>query len=120
MPITTAGRNLIASIITGTGVLYNTTNAHIEVGNGNTAFNAAQTGLTGASRTRKASPSASASANVLSFSSTFAGEEANHAWLEWGIFNHATAGTMLTRKVENLGTKVSGIWTLNVSITITI
>jgi uncharacterized protein YigE (DUF2233 family) len=39
----------------------------------------------------------------------FTSGQANFAWLENGIFNSGTdgTGTMLTRKVENLGTKTS-------------
>lgn len=120
MPITTAGRNFIASLITGTGTLYNTANAHLAVGNGTTAFDAAHTDLQGASRFRRICTTASAATNVLTFVTTYATAEANFAWQEWGVFNHATAGTMLTRRVENLGTKVSGSWTFTVTITINI
>ena len=49
------------------------------------------------------------------FAADFATGEANWVWAEWGIFNSNTANTgMLSRKVEALGTKSSGTWTLTV------
>lgn len=57
--------------------------------------------------------------NVLTFRSLFASGEANFAWNEWGIFNAASAGTMMARKVESLGTKTSAqSWQMTATITI--
>jgi len=58
--------------------------------------------------------------NVLTFKSSFGSGDANFAWNEWGIFNDASAGTMLNRKVESLGTKSSGTWVLTVELTVSI
>jgi len=62
-----------------------------------------------------------AGADTITFRSSFATGEANFAWQEWAVFNSATAATgrMLNRKVESLGTKSSGTWTLTVTIQIT-
>jgi hypothetical protein len=62
-----------------------------------------------------------ATANIMIFKSTFASADANWAWLEWAIFNHTSAGVMMCRKVEALGTKASGqTWVVTATITITI
>jgi hypothetical protein len=56
--------------------------------------------------------------NVLVFRSTFATGDANFAWQEWGVFNAASAGTMMSRKVESLGTKTSAqSWQFTVTLT---
>jgi hypothetical protein len=60
----------------------------------------------------------SRSGTTVSFKSSFATGEANFAWNEWGIFNSASGATMLNRKVESLGTKTSGVWTLQADVTI--
>lgn len=121
MPITTAGRNIISQFITGASTTYyNTTNARIGVGDNTTAFAVGQTDLQAATnRFRKICTTASTTTNVMTFTSTFTTGEANFSWQEWGIFNDASAGTMLSRRVENLGVKVSGSWTLTVTLTLT-
>jgi hypothetical protein len=56
---------------------------------------------------------------VLTFRASFGTSEANFAWNEWGIFNAATGGTMMTRKVESLGTKTSSqSWQITTTITV--
>lgn len=105
------------------------TNAHIGVGD-NTGASASvaaatQTDLQGDSKFRKVanvthtdSPNASGAASVT-FVSTFETTEANYAWNEWGIFNASTAGRMLNRKVEGLGTKTSAAtWQLTITLTL--
>lgn len=52
------------------------------------------------------------------FKSTFAPNEANFPWNEWGIFNAASGGVMLNRVVESNGTKQSNqTWVLEVEVT---
>lgn len=121
MPITTAGRNIVSQFITGASTAYyNLTNARIGVGDSTTVFAVGQTDLqAGANRFRKLCTTASTAVNVMTFAATFTGAEANFSWQEWGIFNDASAGTMLSRRVENLGVKVSGSWTLTVTLTLT-
>jgi hypothetical protein len=122
MPLTTAGATHIASLITGVGAAFTNALAHIGVGNSNTAFSAAHTDLQGASKLRKAQEPTYPllAANVVTFRSLFATGDANFAWEEWGIFNAAAAGVMLSRKVETLGSKTSAqSWQLTVTITVT-
>lgn len=122
MPLTNAGRDLIASLVVGAGgTAFNNANAYIGVGDSSTAFAATQTDLQAASnKLRKAMDATypTIAANVQTFRATFATGDANWAWAEWGIFNASTAGTMLLRKVEALGTKTSAqSWQFTTTIT---
>lgn len=124
MALTNAGRDLIAADIIGESVTeFNNANAYIGVGDSTTAFAAAQTDLQAASnKLRKAMDSTypQRSTNVLTFRSTFATGDANFAWQEWAVFNASSAGTMLNRKVESLGTKTSAqSWQITATLTVT-
>lgn len=123
-PLTNAGRDLIAADIIGEAVAeFNNANAHIGVGDSTTAFAVTQTNLQAATNLLRKAMDATyptRSGNVLTFRSTFTTAEANFAWQEWGVFNAASAGTMLNRKVESLGTKASTqSWQITVTNTIT-
>ena len=123
MPITDAGRNfLVQGAIAAASPLFNNANAHIGVGNSNVAFAAGQTALQGTSvrKAQDATYPLNGTPNVLTFRSTFGTSEANFAWEEWGVFNAATGGTMLARKVESLGTKTNTqTWQFTVTLTVT-
>lgn len=122
MPGTNAYRNYIAAATTsGTATAFNNANSHIGVGDGTTAFSAAQTDLVGTNKLRKGMDATypTTAGNVLTFRASFGTPEANFAWNEWGIFNAATGGTMMTRKVESLGTKTSSqSWQITTTITV--
>lgn len=123
MPLTNAGRDHIAADVIGETVTeFNNANAHLGVGDSTTAFAASQTDLQAATnKFRKAMDATypQRATNVLTFRSTFATGEANFAWQEWGTFNASSAGVMLQRKVESLGTKTSAqSWQLTVTITV--
>jgi hypothetical protein len=124
MPLTNAYATFLAQATLGETVTpFNSSNARIGVGDGTTAFNASQTDLQGTNKVRKAMDSGypTRSGTTMTFQSTFTGSEANFAWNEWGVFNAATGGVMLNRKVESLGTKASGsTWVLQVQITLTV
>lgn len=122
MPLTTAGATIMTSDIIGESVTeFNNANAHLGVGDSSTAFSAAHTDLQAASnKLRKAMDATypSRSGLVVTLRSTFATGDANFTWAEWAVFNAAAAGTMLTRKVEALGTKTSAqSWVLTVTLT---
>jgi hypothetical protein len=124
MALTNAGRDLIAQDIVGEAITeFNNANAHIGVGDSTTAFAASQTDLQAASnKLRKAMEAGypTRAANVLTFRSLFATGDANFAWQEWALFNASSAGTMLSRKVESLGTKTSAqSWQITVTLTVT-
>lgn len=125
MPLTNAGRDAIAGLITGAvTTLFNNANAKIGVGDGTTAFAATQTDLqAAANKLRKAMDVGypTTAGNVLTFQSTFGTADANFAWQEWGVFNAAAAGSMISRKVEYNGTKLAGqTWIFQVQLTVNI
>jgi hypothetical protein len=123
MGLTNAGRDLIAQALIGEAVTsFANANAYLGVGDSSTAFAATQTDLVAASnKLRKAMDATypQRSNNVLTFRATFATNEANWAWNEWGVFNAAAAGTMLNRAVASLGTKTSAqTWQVTVTLTV--
>ena len=108
-------------LITGAGgTAYNNTNARIGVGNGTAAAAATQTGLQGGSTAFKAIEASypTSTSQKATFRSSFGSSEGNFAWEEWTVDNGATADKNLNRKVESLGTKSGGTWTLEVSVTL--
>jgi hypothetical protein len=117
-----SGIQLLEDLLIGAaGTSFSNSNARLGVGDSSTAAAAGQTDLQAATnKFRKVMDATypSRTSQTLSFRSTFDTGEANFAWAEWGIFNAASAGTMLNRKVESLGTKSSGSWQLTVAITI--
>jgi hypothetical protein len=122
---TNAFRDYLAQASIGEAVdAFDNTNAYIGVGDSTTAFAAAQTDLQAATnKLRKAMDGSypQRSTNVLTFRSTFATGDANFDWEEWAIFNASSAGTMMSRKVESLGTKTSAqSWQITATITLTI
>lgn len=122
MPAQAITGELIAAALIDDGVYtpFNNANAYLGVGDSSTAHSTAQTNLVGTNKTRKAMDSTypSRAAAVVTFRSTFGTADANHAWSEWGVFNHASAGQMMLREVESLGTKTSSAtWQLTVALT---
>lgn len=126
MALTNAGRDFIAAAIMNSGppTFFSNANAYIGVGDSTTAYAAGQTDLQAATnKTRQAMEATypSIASNVLTFRSLFATGSANYAWEEWGVFNASSAGTMLCRKVEALGTKTSAqSWQITATITVSI
>lgn len=123
MAMTNAYRDYISSVTVGNAVTaFNNANSFLGVGDSTAVFAATQTDLQAATnKLRKAMEATypTLATNVLTFRSLFATTEANFAWAEWGVFNAATAGTMMSRKVEALGTKTSAqSWQLTATITI--
>lgn len=122
MPLTDAGRNFIAGAIIGSGTVFSNANARLGVGDSSTAFAVGQTDLQASTNKLRKGMEATypqVAANVITFRSLFGTSEANFAWAEFGIFNDASGGVMLSRKVEALGTKTSAAsWQLTVEATI--
>ena len=122
MPLTNAYRDLVVSLAAGAGgTAFNNANAYIGVGDSTTAHAFTQTDLQAATnKFRKAMDATypQVAANVITYRATFGTSEANFAWQEWGVFNASSAGTMMNRKVESLGTKTSSqSWQFTVTIT---
>ncbi len=125
MPLTNAGRNFLAGAATGVQTThFDASNARIGVGDSTTVFNVSHTDLQASTnKLRKVMDSGfpTTVGNVLTFQSTFAGSEANWAWNEWGVFNAASGGVMLSRKVEYNGTKLAGqTWVIQVQLTVNV
>lgn len=125
-PLTNVGRDHFATDLIGLSVTkFNNADAALGVGDSTTAFAKAQTDLQAASnKLRKGMeatfPSVPSAANIITFRSLFGTGEANFAWEEWGIFNAApTGGTMLSRKVEALGTKTAA-QSFQLTVTVTV
>lgn len=117
------GLNLIWSLVCGgAGTPYNNANARIGVGDSSTAATVAQTDLQAATnKLYKAMDATFPTFGTLqkaTFKSSFTGAEANFTWNEWTVDNGAVDGINLNRKVENLGTKAGGTWTLTVDLTL--
>lgn len=124
MPLTDVGRNhLVQAGIGGSVTAFNNANSYIGVGDSTTAFAAGQTDLQASTnKLRKAMDATypSGGSNVITFRSTFGTSDANFAWQEWAIFNASSSGTMLSRKVESLGTKTNTqTWQFTATLTFT-
>ena len=123
MALTTVGKAEFAKAIAGVSFTpFNNANAYIGVGDSSTAFAVGQTDLQASTNKLRKGMDATyptQSANELVFRATFGSSEANFAWNEVGLFNAASGGSMLRRKVVSLGTKASGeTWVLTSTITV--
>jgi hypothetical protein len=126
--ITTAGKSYIAAKMQGTNTGIGATMSHMAIGAGGAvAADAAQTvlsltssgvvALTGVTRN---SVTQTVTDNAITYTATFTGTQGTGAVTEAGIFNDATAGTMLCRTVFSAVNKGSGdtisiTWVVTVS-----
>lgn len=113
---------LLTLLIGGGGTAFNNANSYLGVGDSTTAAAIGQTDLQASTnKVRKAMDSTypSVSGNVVTFRVTFATTDANFSIQEQGTFNASVAGTMLNRRVTDLGTKTSAS-TLQLTMTITL
>ncbi len=112
--------DLVTGVVSGADHIFDNTHAQIGVGDSNTAADATQTDLQAASnKTYKGMESGypTSTSQKATFKASFGDSEANYAWNEW-VAKQSTSAKCLNRKVENLGTKSSGTWTLEVDITL--
>lgn len=108
-------------LVGGGGTAYNNANAYLGVGDSSTAWATGQTDLQAASNKLRVGMKATypqTGTKKQMFAADFTSGQANWTWNEWAIFNAAAAGTMLNRKVESLGTKTTGTWTLTVDFSV--
>lgn len=124
------GASALWDLLIGAGnvAAFSNANAHIGVGDSSTAAAATQTDLVAATNKYRQAVEAAYPAHTdgttdgsqtVQFRSIFGTSNANFAWNEWGVFNASTAGRMLNRKVESLGTKTSAAtWTFTVSLSL--
>lgn len=123
MALTTAGAQFAPKAIfnLNSPTLFSSANCYLGVGDSSTAFATNQTDLVAATnKSRKLVTTLSESSGVVTAVATWNTSEANFDWVEWGVFNGASGGTMLGRKVESpsLGTKTSSqVWTLTATLT---
>jgi hypothetical protein len=99
---------------------FNNASTQIGVGDSNTAANATQTDLQAATnKTYKGMETGypTSTSQKATFKASFGASDANYTWNEW-VVKQGTSGKCLNRKVDALGTKSSGTWTLEVSITL--
>jgi len=112
------GCDIIWDLVVGdSAVHFNNATATIGVGDSSTAAVATQTDLQAAvNKLYKAMEATypTSAAQKATFKSSFGSAEANWVWNEWVV----KATTCLNRKVEALGTKSSGTWTLETTITL--
>lgn len=120
--LTTVGAHALAALICADASIapYDATNCRIGVGDSSTAFAVGQTDLQAASnKFRKlisGAPTVNAATGDITWSVTYANGEALFNFNEVGVFNHATAGQMLARKVISLGLKPSNeAWTIDLT-----
>lgn len=109
------------AIAAGGTTAYNNANAEIGVGDSATAEVATQTDLQAASNKLFKAMVATypqRTNQTVDFRSDFLTAEANYAWAEWGVRNGVTRNKNLNRKVQALGTKTTGTWTITASLTI--
>lgn len=104
----------------GAVAAFNNATADMGVGNSATAAAATDTGLIGASSLFKAMVATypQRTAQTMDFRSDFVTAEANFAWEEASVRNGNTRNRNMNRKVQSLGTKTTGTWTLTSSITL--
>ena len=118
------GANALLKIIGGVDntTPFDANNAYIGVGTDTTPENASQTKLQDASAFYKKVESGypQVSGRTIVYKATFDTSEANFAWNEFAIANGTgVGGITLNRKVQNLGTKTTGIWSLQITISVT-
>jgi len=119
-----SGINEIWDLVTGAAAgashIYDNAAAQIGVGDSDTAADPAQTALQAeTNKTYKGMEGGypTSTSQKATFKSSFGSSDANYAWKEW-VVKQSTSTISLNRKVESLGTKNSGTWTLEVDITL--
>jgi hypothetical protein len=105
---------------------FDNTNAHIGVGDSSSPESPGQTNLLGANKDRQPmeatfpthTDGTTNGSQTVTFKSEWGSGDGNFAWNEVGLFNAASGGRMLNRRVVNLGTKSGGTWTVTLSLTL--
>jgi hypothetical protein len=114
--VVTVGKNFVASRMVGTSA---NVMSHMAIGSDNTPAAAGDTAL-GTELGRVALAGASAATNVVTYTATFPAGTGTGAVVEAGIFNAASAGTMLCRTVfavvnKGVDDAMSVTWTVTIS-----
>lgn len=117
--VVNSGLEYICSRMVGTGA---SAMSHMAIGSGTTAATGSQTDLVSILGARETLDSSTASANTVTYTSSFEAGDGTGAVTEAGIFNAVTAGTMLCRTtfpVVNKGANdtMAITWTITLSAT---
>lgn len=119
------GANEMLKLIGGVsgGVAFSAANAKIYVGDDATAEAASQTGVLATTNKAYAGMDSgypSVSGRTIIFRASFDDSTANFAWRESAVTNGSGVGAIsMNRKVASLGTKTTGTWTLQITISLT-
>lgn len=119
------GANEMLKLITGTGgTAFSAPNAYIYVGTSSTPENASQAGViaTGANRAYAGMDVGYPVVNgrQMIYRASFGDTSANFEWNEASIVNGTGANAVaMNRKVSQMGTKASGTWTLQITVSLT-
>jgi hypothetical protein len=107
------------------GQAFDATHSRIGVGDGAAAESAAQTDLQGTNKFFKLVDATfpSVSTSTATWKSTFGSSQGNFTWAEWGIDVGTVDGAtvtapLLNRKVQSMGAKSSGTWSITVAISV--
>ncbi len=114
------GLNLITTLVCGgSGDAANNSNAQVGTGTGSTAADPTDSALTaGVWAAMDAGYPTYGASQQMAFKGTYGTSTANQDWKEFSVRNKSTADIMLSRKVQDEGTKPSGqIWVLTVTYT---
>jgi len=114
---------LLLLLVGGGGTAFNNANAYLGVGDSTVVWGTTQTDLQAASNKLRKGMVATypqTGTKKQTFRSDFLTGEANWVWNEWCIANAVSGATsLLNRKVDSLGTKASGTWTLTIEFALT-
>lgn len=115
------GINEIWDLVTGDSAShFDNTEAQIGVGDATTGADPDQTDLQAeTNKTYKGMESGYpiSTAQNATFKASFGTDDGNYTWNEWVIRN-ASSEICLNRKVESLGTKSGGTWTIEVEVSL--
>jgi len=111
--------DLITGAVSGNDHIYDNTYAILGVGSGTTEAAATDTTLEGGSTDWQGMEDGypTSTAQKATFKGSWGAAEGNFAWNEWAV-SQDTSDILLNHKVESLGTKSAGTWTLEVTITL--
>lgn len=112
--------DLVTGAVSGADHIFDNSHAQIGVGDSTDEEDATETDLQAATnKTYKAMEGGypTSTSQKATFKSSFGSSDANYAWQEW-VVKQSTSAICLNRKVESLGTKSTGTWTLEVDITL--
>ena len=113
--------DLVTGVVSGAEHIFDNTAAKIGVGDSTDEEDATETGLQApTNKCHKAMEGGypTSLTQKATFKASFGSGDANYAWNEWVVQHTNDAGVALNRKVESLGTKSTGTWTLEVDITL--